>query len=228
MLRKLKEKLGGTKLADGKSIKGAGRLTDKVIDELQSYYGNAIRGNSGYLENMHKAVWATYFHRLATDENPGHALCPPAPDTWCRYRKGPAGYRHKKSLSEVIMNQIKLIYRDLSNKELLKKCLHGRTQNCNESFNNIIWSRLPKANFIGKHTLDLGLWDAVISFNDGNVGRIKVLEELGVKDLGQYTIAALKTFDDTRMKQADRAAEDMTKEARIKKKRQNLVQEEKN
>ncbi|KAG8283765.1 hypothetical protein J6590_011136 [Homalodisca vitripennis] len=44
-LRKSKEKIGGTKLADGKSIRGAGRLTDKVIDELQSYYRNAIRGN---------------------------------------------------------------------------------------------------------------------------------------------------------------------------------------
>ncbi|KAG8250264.1 hypothetical protein J6590_105408, partial [Homalodisca vitripennis] len=34
LLRKLKETLGGTKLADGKSIKGAGRLTDKVTQEI--------------------------------------------------------------------------------------------------------------------------------------------------------------------------------------------------
>ncbi|KAG8335470.1 hypothetical protein J6590_067419 [Homalodisca vitripennis] len=57
---------------------------------------------------------------------------------------------------------------------------------------------------------------------------MEVLEELGVKDLGQYKIAALKTFDDTRIKQADRAAEDMTKEARIKKRRLNLDRREKN
>ncbi|KAG8280226.1 hypothetical protein J6590_086374 [Homalodisca vitripennis] len=109
---------------------------------------------------MHKAVWVTYFHRISTDENLSHELCPPAPDTWCKYGKDPAGYRHKKSLPEVIMNQ--------------------------------------------------------------------VLEELGVKDLGQYTIAALKKFDDTRIKQTDGAAEYMNKEARIKKRRLNLDQEVKN
>ncbi|KAG8309391.1 hypothetical protein J6590_087273 [Homalodisca vitripennis] len=37
----------------------------------------------------------------------------------------------------------------------------------------------------------------------------------------------LKKFDDTCIKQADRAAEDMTKEARIKKRKLNLDQEEK-
>ena len=35
-----------TKLNDGKSVKGRKhRLTDKAIDKLQTYYGNAIRAN---------------------------------------------------------------------------------------------------------------------------------------------------------------------------------------
>lgn len=227
-LRKVKGKLGSKKLADGKPIKGQGRLTDKVIDELQSYYGKAIRSNSGSLEDMHRAVWATYFHRLSSDEKPHHQLCPPAPDTWCKYRKDPTTYKHKKSIPEAIMLEIKPVYRDLSKKDLLKKCLHGRTQNANESFNNIVWSRLPKNNFIGKKTLVLGVYDAVISFNEGNIGRLRVLEELGIEDLGKHTIAALHLFDATRIKQADRAAEEMTKEARIRKRRKNLTEEEKN
>lgn len=51
-LRNLKVKFGGTMLSDRKSIKGRGRLTDRVIDELQSYYGNAIRGNTDNLDKM--------------------------------------------------------------------------------------------------------------------------------------------------------------------------------
>lgn len=43
-LRKLKQKFGSKPLADDKPIKGAGRLTDKIIDKFQSFYGNAIRG----------------------------------------------------------------------------------------------------------------------------------------------------------------------------------------
>ena len=44
-LRDLKKKTKG-KLEDGKSVGGKGhRLSDKTIDKLQEYYGNAIRRN---------------------------------------------------------------------------------------------------------------------------------------------------------------------------------------
>ncbi|KAG8310792.1 hypothetical protein J6590_056629 [Homalodisca vitripennis] len=46
----------------------------------------------------------------------------------------------------------------------------------------------PKNVFVGLETLDLGVMDAVIVFNDGNVGRVKVLQELGVSDLGLYRL----------------------------------------
>ncbi len=41
-LRRLKNSNKGVKLADGKGLAGAGRLTDKCIDTLQNYYGLAI------------------------------------------------------------------------------------------------------------------------------------------------------------------------------------------
>ena len=39
----------GKKLFNGKSIMGAGRLTDKAINTLQNYYGMVGRNNVGYL-----------------------------------------------------------------------------------------------------------------------------------------------------------------------------------
>ncbi|GFW04290.1 uncharacterized protein TNCV_5047131 [Trichonephila clavipes] len=42
-LRKLKQM--SSKLSDGKSIGGKGRLTDRMIDLITTYYGNAIRQN---------------------------------------------------------------------------------------------------------------------------------------------------------------------------------------
>ena len=41
-LRNLKLQYRGQKLADGKTIGGAGRLTDKTINSLQNYYGDGI------------------------------------------------------------------------------------------------------------------------------------------------------------------------------------------
>ncbi|GFV32518.1 hypothetical protein TNCV_1054991 [Trichonephila clavipes] len=35
---------------------------------------------------------------------------------------------------------------------LIEKCLHGRTQNPNESFNKCIWERIPKTVFVGIET----------------------------------------------------------------------------
>lgn len=82
-LRKLKHTLRTTVLSDGKLLRG--RLTDKTINELQQYYGMAIRNNTNNLENMRKAVWATYFHKLSNDSQPLHSLCPPGPETWCKF-----------------------------------------------------------------------------------------------------------------------------------------------
>ncbi|GFT56013.1 uncharacterized protein TNCV_3116991 [Trichonephila clavipes] len=118
--------------SDGKKYFGTGRLTLKEVDSIQHYYGLAIRKNLSSVEDVKRAIWAIYFHKLSTEDNPQHALCP-------------------------------------LEKDLLKKCLHGRTQNPNESFNKCIWERIPKTVFVGIETLKFGVMDAVICFNDGYV-----------------------------------------------------------
>ena len=121
----------GKKLSDGKGIGGAKRLTDSMIDKLQNYYGMAIRSNIHDLESMRRAVWATYFHELSTDEKPQHGLCPKGHDSWCKFNRQEPNYQHH-GLPLAVMEAIKPIYRDLSQPDLLKKCLHGKTQNVNE------------------------------------------------------------------------------------------------
>lgn len=59
------------------------------------------------------------------------------------------------------MSFIKPIFKDLSKKSLLEKCLKKKTQNPNELFNNIIWSHVPKTIFVGLRTLKLGVDMAV-------------------------------------------------------------------
>ncbi|GFW54485.1 uncharacterized protein TNCV_1608491 [Trichonephila clavipes] len=78
-------------------------------------------------------------------------------------------YIHKHSLPKSILLKVKKVFRDLTEKDLLKKCLHGRTQNPNESFNKCIWERIPKTVFVGIETLKIGVMDDVICFNDGYV-----------------------------------------------------------
>ena len=56
---------------------GQGKLTDQIIDSLQSYYGKAIRDNIGTdVLTLRQAIWASFFHLSSTDKAPAHSFCP--------------------------------------------------------------------------------------------------------------------------------------------------------
>jgi hypothetical protein len=89
-LRKYKNDRKGKKLSDGKTVGGKGRLTDKVIDKMQNYYGKAIRGNKGNLEGMKASIKAIQHHMVKNGKLPlkeQHQYCPKSADTWCKYWK---------------------------------------------------------------------------------------------------------------------------------------------
>lgn len=119
------------------------------------------------------------------------------------------------SLPEAIMEVIKPIYEDLSAPALLRRCLHGKTQNPNESVNNVIWTRLPKTTFVGFQTLKLGTTDAVLSFNEGSYAKLNVMDRLGIKP-GRFMVEGLTDLDKNRIKKADKEVQQENKKKRIK------------
>ena len=58
----------GKILSDEKKISGIGRLTDKVINTMQNYYGMAIRQNSNDLFAMRESVIASLMHNTNFDD----------------------------------------------------------------------------------------------------------------------------------------------------------------
>ncbi|GFY08705.1 uncharacterized protein TNCV_5006181 [Trichonephila clavipes] len=148
-LRNIKTMHRGKKLSDGKSISGKNRLTDKFIDTITTYYGNAIRQNNSSVSDMRQAIWAIYCHYRSTDEEPMHHFCPIGDNSWCKYLKAVATnsaslFKHKNIVPIAIMDEIKPIIAELSAPKLLKKCVRGKTQNANESFNSTVWNYCPK------------------------------------------------------------------------------------
>uniref|UniRef100_A0A1B6JFM5 Mutator-like transposase domain-containing protein n=1 Tax=Homalodisca liturata TaxID=320908 RepID=A0A1B6JFM5_9HEMI len=224
----------GLKLSDGKSLSGKGRLTGKAIQQIQIYYGLAIRRNTHSVEAMRRAVWALYCHVQSTNDTPLHILCPDTEDTWCKYNKAAkekTKYDHSQHfhLSPVLMKAIKPIFKSLCSLELLRKCLKGKSQNPNESMNNVIWARLPKRTFVTLGALRLGVYEAVLSFNDGYSSKVKVLEHIGLEP-GLNMRLALKRLDTQRIRKADKAATDIEKKIRqsrtlAKRKLEDLYQE---
>ncbi|GFY13862.1 uncharacterized protein TNCV_986341 [Trichonephila clavipes] len=89
-LRRLKAQLKGKILSDGTCLSGKNRLTEHELDNLQSYYGSAIRRNHSSVQNMWQAIWAIFLHKLSTDEYPQHGFCPIGEDSWCGFKKAEA------------------------------------------------------------------------------------------------------------------------------------------
>ena len=109
-------------------------------------------------------------------------MCPRSSESWRKFQafkiNNTGLCRYKQGLPSVVRDAIKPVFMDLSDDNLLTKCLHGQTQNNNESLNGVIWKRCPKDVFVGRSTLEMGVASAVISFNDGQSGILKVMENL--------------------------------------------------
>ena len=145
-----------------------------------------------------------------------HQLCAKGEENWCKWQVSKitnAQYMPKINIPKWIHGKIRPIFLDLSKDELLAKCLHEETQNNNESLNNMIWARCPKNVFVTKTVLQLGVNSAVIEFNEGATGVIRVLEKVGI-DIGKETVggtAKKKTKKTTRIKRMNLKTLESTK-----------------
>ena len=217
-----------------KETRGKGKLTDRMIDRLQNYYGIAIRSNIGNLEGMKKAILATLFHCASSSTKEYHTYCPIGPESWCRFQSdkanGTASYKSGPGLPLQLVAELKPVFARLSSDKLLLKCLHGKTQNRNESFNRTIWDRVPKSSFVGKDTFELGVYDAAASFNMGATASLEILKQCGFKP-GMFTEKHCSEIDKIRLNAAEYRAQDSSKLARkrlrSKKKSYNDKQKEK-
>ncbi|GFX49304.1 CCHC-type domain-containing protein [Trichonephila clavipes] len=108
-----------------KTTKGLGgkiKLTDKLIDRIQNYYGIAIRNNVGNLQKMMSSVIAAFFHCVSGKNNSLHGQCPEGSESWCRYQRAKAAGSPLKEIEQglpnKIINQIKPTYLKLCNVKL--------------------------------------------------------------------------------------------------------------
>ena len=159
--------------AEGKRVRigGKGRLTKEHMLQLQKYYGKAIRSNVGDPVKMKRAVMASFYYSMSTDDNPLHMMCPSGVTSWCRHKR--AEVKNEPSHLPIIHPDIPLfvkpVYLELSKDSLMECCVLGSTQNQNESFNSLIWNRCPKIEFCSADIVEIATNLAVITFNSGQV-----------------------------------------------------------
>ena len=115
-MRKLRSDMKSIKLADGKSISGKGRLTDRLINKMQNYFGMAIRQNLGQLYAIKKSVLAILWHFTDIKNlDIRHQFCPRSAISRCKYQvdkiSGLSKYNSKGVIPEVVKKEIeKILY----------------------------------------------------------------------------------------------------------------------
>jgi hypothetical protein len=185
-----------------KGLGGRGKLTNHMIDRMQNYYGIAIRANKNDLEAMQAATRATLFHVASNKDNNFHVYCPAGSNSWCKFQKdiadGTTTYKPGPGLPVPVLLKLKPMFEELSHPDLLNKCLHGLTQNQNESFNAMIWDRIPKTRYVSSSLLDVGVYDAVANFNIGRKASILIYEQLNMIP-GKYTIKGCHILNKKRL-----------------------------
>ena len=177
----------------GIGSKGEGKLTRKVINTLQNYYGMAIRDNKNTtLRQMKAAIAAVlqdYVKKDCEDKDDRHKYCPQDITTWCKYQKGKIDGTEFKgnriNISEPIYQLIRPLLLRLSENSLLGKCL---TRNVNEEFNAFVWKCAPK------DVLHISVAAAVVAFNDGALRIMKVMGRIGLHT-GHFNVEASRIAD---------------------------------
>ncbi|KAK3874063.1 hypothetical protein Pcinc_020972 [Petrolisthes cinctipes] len=71
------------------------------------------------------------------------------------------------SLEKSELSKVKQLYIRLTDEDLLKRCLQGKTQNSNESLHSRVWKYCPKTKCMSKKIFDFALSYAVLNYNIG-------------------------------------------------------------
>ena len=80
---------------------------------------------------------------------------------------------------------------------MLEKCLQGKTQKANESFNGITWNRVPKTTHVRLDVLSVGLYDAIVLFKIGEKAALDIMELLKI-DPGYYMTKCSRSGNERR------------------------------
>ncbi|KOC59638.1 hypothetical protein WH47_11068 [Habropoda laboriosa] len=156
---------------------------------------------------MKNAILATLYHKCSTDAHPQLQFCSEGTDIWCSWQKAKSDkklcdYKLKRALPEDVFKAILPIYGNLSNEDLLTRCIGGYTQNANESCNNLIWKIAPKTGFSETEIVEIATYLSVCIFNNGLKPLLSFMAQLDIQ-VGERAEAACAAEDEWRLHDAE-------------------------
>lgn len=186
--------------------------------------------NQDNIDEMHKAIWATFYHLCSTDKKPNHGNCPEGAESQCAYRPAEAERMMNKlkhdyfPLAPEVEKALKPTNEDLSQHELLDRYKGSNTLNNNGSCNGLLWHYSPKHLDNGLKTFELVNNFATLIFYDGDSSIFNIWNVMGVI-VGPAAIADAALKDETGLRIADHRQRASLKESRSSRRRASSTQE---
>ena len=129
------------------------------------------------VKKIMKAVWAVLYHCVIHDDKSRHRFCPDGEKSWCSYKRTGKKVEDKPHyLDPIFLQLLKPIFKRLSDRSLLLRCLPGYSQNQNECLNSVVWSKAPKHKFKGPKAVEMAGMSAVLQFDCGQRGCQEVMK----------------------------------------------------
>lgn len=153
-------------------LSGTGRLTKRRIDDMQNFYGRAIRDNEGDAKAMATATKAILKHYSSTLEERQHDDCPKGAKLWCSYQRDIANKERthkptKDPFTPAIVEVLQPLFDRLGDERLLAACEKCYTQNNNECLHHVIWNKAPKEQFNSPQEVSIAISLGVLEFSSG-------------------------------------------------------------
>ncbi|BES91157.1 Protein of unknown function (DUF 659) [Nesidiocoris tenuis] len=120
---------------------------------------------------------------------PTGCLCLSGSKSWYKFKKA-EGQRYHHDINEppAICQELKPIFSDLANDQLLPKCLHGEDPKGQRMFQQCAVENDSQENFCWPEMIKFGVQEGVPMYNDGNISRCRDLHNLGI-ELGANLLA---------------------------------------
>ena len=116
-------------------------------------------------------------------------------DSWCFYQADCAAGRlpgpHDKSVHapldfRLLHQRLEPVYERLADKQLLQRCVSGRTQNANECLHSLVWARCSKDNFASRKRVTFAVTTAAGEFCFASYSSLITLGFYGFRE-GDHT-----------------------------------------
>ena len=160
---------------------------------MTSLYGLVIKKiEISRLFEIKNALIGIVNHLSANEKNCDvmHGFCKKGIDSWCNYQRAIAldtiPPKHPSYLSEECRQRALEILAPYICEQFLEKVRGGKTSNLNENLHKLIWEHVSKTGSVEIDLMNLGAALAVIRFNEGWRGFLKIFVELGIQPYNTF------------------------------------------